>query len=229
MRKLGLGLGAALLLVVLMAAWSVRSAIQTAGTEPVSSSVPSLSEGPDSTVGEASPSPTVEPPATTPAPPGLPTLPRTSDPDEYATAVAVAVFAHDTAAADPQDYRALLMAEADPQMTSRGMADLERMVAERIPTPEQWQRMRANDQWSQWQTEDVWQPGAWDEVVTSGQAEPGWAVRNVLGVQTTHFLDEGQERSTSRERTVTIGMRCPASGALVDRCRLTMVGIGVVS
>ena len=103
------------------------------------------------------------------------------------------------------------------------------MVAERIPAPELWARMRANEQWSAWQAEDVWQPGAWDEVVTSGQAEPGWAIRNVLGQQTTHFRDGAQDRETSRERTITIGMRCPAPGAQVDRCRLTLVGIGVVS
>ncbi len=50
-------------------------------------------------------------------------------------------------------------------------------------------------------------------MVTSGQAEPGWAMRNVLGVQTTHFTDGGKAQTTLRERTITIGMRCPAEGA----------------
>ncbi len=159
----------------------------------------------------------------------LPQLPVTSNPDAYASAVAGIVFGLDTRLADPDDYRALLMSEADPQMSPRGRADLERMVAERIPEPELWDRMRSNGQWSAWTTQDVWQPGAWDEVVTSGQAEPGWALRNVLGHQTTHFRDSGQDRETSRERTLTIGMRCPSPDALVDRCWLTMVGIGVVS
>jgi hypothetical protein len=159
----------------------------------------------------------------------LPPLPTTSDPDAYASAVAGVVFGLDTTFAGPDDYRALLMAQADPQMSPRGHADLERMVAERIPEPELWERMRSNGQWSAWTTQDVWQPGAWDEVLTSGQAEPGWALRNVLGTQTTHFRDGGHDRKTSRERTVTIGMRCPAPDALVDRCQLTMVGIGVVS
>lgn len=156
-------------------------------------------------------------------------LPVTSDPDAYASAVAGIVFGLDTTLTGPEDYRALLMSEADPQMSQRGRADLERMVAERIPDPELWERMRSNGQWSSWTTQAVWQPGAWDEVVTSGQAEPGWALRNVLGHQRTYFRDGGQDRSTTRERTVTIGMRCPAPDAQVDRCRLTMVGIGVVS
>jgi hypothetical protein len=165
-------------------------------------------------------------PSTPMAPSGLPV---TADPDEYAKAIAAAVFAQDTVATDPEDHRAVLMSQADPLMSARGLADLERMVSERIPTPEQWRRMRANDQWSQWTTDDVWQPGAWDEVVTSGQAEPGWVVRNVLGQQTVHFLDGGEQRTTSRERTLTIGMRCPATGAAVQRCWLTLVGVGVVS
>ena len=154
---------------------------------------------------------------------------ETSDPDTYAASIASVVFGLDTTFAEGADYRALLMAEADPQMSARGVADLERMVGERIPEPELWARMRANEQRSQWQTESVWQPGAWDDVITSGQAEPGWVVRNVLGIQTTHFRDGGKAQTTSRERTVTIGMRCPAKGAEVDRCRLALVGIGVVS
>jgi hypothetical protein len=188
---------------------------------------------------EVPPRPTVSPavPATpSTAAPGsarkttaVPRLPRTSDPDAYAAAVAGVVFGLDTTSAGPEDYRALLMAEADPQMSPRGRAALERMIAERIPEPELWQRMRSNSQRSSWTTLDVWQPGAWDDVLTSGQAEPGWALRNVIGTQTTRFRDAGQDRETTRERTVTIGMRCPAPDALVDRCRLTMVGVGVVS
>lgn len=82
-------------------------------------------------------------------------LPSTSDPDLYAEAVAAVVFGLDTTSAGHEDYRAALLAEADPQMSPRGLADLERMVAERIPAPELWERMRANEQWSQWQAESV--------------------------------------------------------------------------
>ena len=223
MRKLGFVLAALVLLVALVVSLgrATRPSEDATDQEPVPRADPVT----------ALPAPDVSATTTPVATPtvALPALPATSDPDEYAVAVAAVVFGLDTRDAGPEDYRALLMAEADPQMSSRGRGDLERMVAERIPTAEQWQRMRANAQWSQWQTEDVWQPGAWDEVITSGQAEPGWAVRNVLGHQTVHFDDAGQERETARERTITIGMRCPAPGAQVDRCWLTLVGIGVVS
>ena len=151
------------------------------------------------------------------------------DPDTYAQLVATAVLGMDTRMHDPADYRLLLQYEADPQMSAKGMADLDRMIAERIPADELWTRMRANAQWSQWLVTDVWQPGSWDQVVTSGMAEPGWALRNVLGMQTTHYLDAGELRTTSRERTLTVGMRCPAPGAEVDRCHLALIGITAVS
>ena len=223
MKKLGLGLVGILLTIVLAVAWAGRDRSASEASVPVDVTPAAPSTGEIPTAPEES-LPAL--PTTPMVPSGLPV---TADPDEYAKAIAGAVFAQDTVATDPEDHRARLMSQADPLMSARGRADLERMVAERIPTPEQWQRMRANDQWSQWTTDDVWQPGAWDEVVTSGQAEPGWVLRNVLGQQTVHFLDGGEQRTTSRERTLTIGMRCPATGAEVQRCWLTLVGVGVVS
>ena len=219
MNKRGIGVVALVAVAVLALVWMTLQANPT-GAE----------NAPDpSTVGPIRTPLTAGLPEAAPKEATLPQVPVTSDPDAYAAAVAGIVFGFDTTSAGPTNYRALLMAEADPQMSPRGRADLERMVAERIPEPELWDRMRSNGQRSAWTTQDVWQPGTWDEVVTSGQAEPGWALRNVLGHQTTHFRDSGQDRETSRERTLTIGMRCPAPDALVDRCWLTMVGIGVVS
>lgn len=155
-------------------------------------------------------------------------IPATSDPDDYARAIAGVVFGMDTRRLEPGDYRDTLMGEADPSLSATGRADLARMLTERIPTTEQWARMRANQQWSAWVNLDVHVPGSWEQVVISGQAEPGWAFRNVSGAQTTHYLEDGATRTTSRERTITIGMRCPAAGAEVDRCRLNLVGINVI-
>ena len=155
-------------------------------------------------------------------------LPQTDQPDAYAVAVAELVFGLDTRDLDPVAYRDLLLADADPGLSETGRADLEALVAGRIPTDERWQRMRANDQWSVFEASDVWEPGSWEQVVTSGQAEPGWALRNVTGIQTTYYVEAGVERTSSRERTVTIGMRCPADGADVDRCYLMLVGAAVV-
>jgi len=170
------------------------------------------------------------PAATTPAPDvtfAAP-IPETSDPDVYARAVAGVVFGMDTRRLEPGDCRDTLMGEADPSLSATGRADLARMLTERIPSSEQWARMRANQQWSTWVNLDVHVPGSWEQVLIAGQAEPGWAFRNVSGVQTTHYVENGATRTASRERTITIGMRCPAAGAEVDRCRLNLVGINVI-
>ena len=129
---------------------------------------------------------------------------------------------------DPADYAAVLLAEADPGLSATGRADLESLVAARVPADELWQRMRANHQWSTFESIDVWEPGSWEQVVTSGQAEPGWALRNVTGIQTTHYVEAGVEKTTSRERTITIGMRCPVRGVEIDRCYLVLIGATVV-
>jgi len=155
-------------------------------------------------------------------------LPHTDQPDAHAIAVAEVVFGLDTRDLDPAAYRELLLANADPGLSATGRADLEALIAGRIPADELWQRMRANDQWSTFEASDVWEPGSWEQVVTSGQAEPGWALRNVTGIQTTYYVEAGVEKTSSRERTVTIGMRCPADGADVDRCYLVLVGAAVV-
>ena len=53
-------------------------------------------------------------------------------------------------------------------------------------------------------------------------------MRNVTGTQTTSYVEQGEDRTAVSEPTVTIGMRCPAPGAAVDRCHLTMIGTVVI-
>lgn len=183
---------------------------------------------PSARASEAAPAATTAASAPVPDIALVATIPATSDPDVYARAIAGLVFGMDTRRLEPGDYRDVLMGEADPSLSATGRADLARMLTERIPTTEQWARMRANQQWSEWVSLDILVPGSWEQVVVSGQAEPGWAFRNVSGVQTTHYLEDGAAQTASRERTITIGMRCPADGAEVDRCRLNLIGINVI-
>jgi hypothetical protein len=154
----------------------------------------------------------------------------TGEPDDYARSVAALVFALDTRTGSREDYRRTLLADADPGLTAGGRDDLERTLDMRIPTADAWARMSTNQQWSQWQPADVHEPGTWQRVVTAGQADPGWAMRNVTGIETTHYREAGQWRQASRERTVTVGMRCPLpdSGVELDRCRLVLVPPRVV-
>jgi hypothetical protein len=48
-------------------------------------------------------------------------------------------------------------------------------------------------------------------------------MRNVTGVQTTHYVEDGLSRSTSREATLTVVMRCPAEGVDVQTCHLVLI------
>jgi hypothetical protein len=146
----------------------------------------------------------------------------------YAAQIAAEVFGMDTRAFEVGDYRTVLVGEADPHLSEKGYTDLERLLADRLPSEDRWARMRANGQWSEFEARQVWEPGSWTQVVIAGQAEPGWVVRNVAGAQTTHYTESGVDKVAVRERSVTIAMRCPAPGAGVDSCRLVLVGGSVL-
>ncbi len=212
----------ALLIVMIVV---VAIALALGGGDDVSAASPTAAAtGTQPTTEQATPT------ATAPATefPGMLTLAATSDPDAYADAVAAFVFSMDPRAFNPEDYRAALLGEADPRMSDSGLADLEVMVDDRIPDAAQWARMRANGQWSTWSSTAVWEPQTWAEVVTDGLAESGWVMRNVTGTQTTYYLDGGEDRTAVSEPTLTVGMRCPAPGADVDRCHLTLLGTVVI-
>lgn len=143
--------------------------------------------------------------------------------DEYAAAISALVFAMDTRTSTPADLRQQLRAEADPELSESGLVDLYATIDTRVPADALWERMRANTQWSQWQPSRTWEPATWAQVVTQGHAEPGWVMRNVTGVQTTNYVEDGQSRSTSREATLTVVMRCPAEGVDLPKCHLVLI------
>lgn len=210
--------------VALAAAWALNGANAPTGTPGMPSSAGITSAATDAPSGPEMPAPR----STTDASPADPIAIDLLDPDAFASAVAAVVFSLDARGLEAEDYRRVLMLQADPLMTESGVEDLRRMVTERVPDEAQWARMRANEQWSQWSPTAVWEPQTWAEVVTDGLAEPGWVMRNVTGTQTTHYVDAGEPRTAVSEPTVTIGMRCPAPGADVTRCHLTMIGTVVV-
>lgn len=211
------------LLIVVVVVVAVALAFGSGGDDAPATS-PSAATGTQPTTDPAAPT------ATAPAPevPGMLTIARTSDPDAYADSVAALVFSMDPRALNTVDYRAALLGEADPTMSDSGLADLEVMVDERIPDASQWARMRANEQWSTWSSTAVWEPQTWAEVVTDGLAEPGWVMRNVTGTQTTSYVDGGEDRTAVSEPTITVGMRCPAPDAPVERCHLVLIGTSVL-
>lgn len=184
----------------------------------------STSSPPGSSVDDASA------PAVPPMPPdetleseAQPSTIRASNEDGYAAAVSALVFAMDTRASTPAELRQQLRQEADPALSDAGLDDLYDTIDARVPADALWERMRANSQWSQWQPTRKWEPATWAQVVTQGHAEPGWVMRNVTGVQTTNYVEDGLSRSTSREATLTVVMRCPAEGVNLPRCHLVLI------
>jgi hypothetical protein len=154
----------------------------------------------------------------------LPSLTRTADADVYAKSVGGLVFGLDSRNSVADEYRRLLRSEADPDLTERGQADLFATIDARIPSEQLWNRMRGNGQWSEWSPSRTWEPAAWSQVVTGGYAEPGWVMRNVTGTQTTHYIEAaGVARTTTREPTLSVVMRCPAPGAQVQHCALVLI------
>lgn len=171
--------------------------------------------------GPATPDPVASPSAE-PASSQL-SLSSTADPNVFARSIATSVFGIDTPAFAAAEYRRALRQAADPSLSDSGRADLFASVDARVPSDALWARMRANGQWSHWTPSRTWEPAAWSQVVTGGYAEPGWVMRNVAGIQTTHYLEGGAERSTARQQTLTVVMRCPTRGVRADRCGLVLV------
>jgi hypothetical protein len=154
----------------------------------------------------------------------LPSVTRTANAGVYVAAVATIVFGLDSRNFVPDDYRRLLRAEADPNLTDSGRADLFATIDSRIPSEQLWNRMRGNGQWSDWSASRTWEPAAWSQVVTGGYAEPGWVMRNVTGTQTAHYVEAlGVARTTTREPTLSVVMRCPAAGNHMQHCALVLI------
>lgn len=206
---------------VLVVALVVAPSLSNSGSQPTA--------GPSATPSPVAAAATPEPARTPQATPTASALPALDDPDEYAEQIASLVIAQDTTACTPDEVRDRLLAEADPTLSETGRADLERTIAVRIPDEPMWSRMRENQQWSEWTPRAVWEPGAWQQAVTSGYAEPGWAMRNVSGIEVTHYTEDDEPRVSTRERTLSVLMRCPAAGSPVERCHLALLSTTAVS
>jgi hypothetical protein len=152
---------------------------------------------------------------------GLAPLPRTDDPDEFATAIAAALFSMDSQRYTPTDYQELFAEALWPQIDAEARASITATISRRLPTADMWEQMRSVQQRSEFDAELVWEPRLGREGRENQRWPDGVVLRNVSGTQTETWHPPGQDAQTSaRPVTVTVALACsPAASP----CRL--VGI----
>jgi hypothetical protein len=148
-------------------------------------------------------------------------LPRTDDPDEFATAVAAALFSVDSERYTPTEYQELFAEALWPQIEADARASIVATISRRLPTPDMWEQMRSVLQRSEFATELVWEPRVGREGRENQRWPDGVVLRNVSGTQTETWHPPGENAQTAvRPVAVTVVLACsPAASP----CRL--VGI----
>jgi hypothetical protein len=148
-------------------------------------------------------------------------LPRTDDPDEFATAVAAALFSVDSERYLPTDYQELFAEALWPQIDADARASITATITRRLPTADMWEQMRSVQQRALFDAELVWEPRLGRQGRQNQRWPDGVVLRNVSGTQTETWHPPGQDAQTSaRPVTVTVALACsPAASP----CRL--VGI----
>jgi hypothetical protein len=148
-------------------------------------------------------------------------LPRTDDPDEFATAVAAALFGLDSQRFTPTDYQELFAEALWPQIDPDARASITATISQRLPAPDMWEQMRSVQQRSEFDAEMVWEPRLGREGRENQRWPDGVVLRNVSGTQTETWHPPGQNTQTAaRPVAVTVALACsPAASP----CRL--VGI----
>jgi hypothetical protein len=148
-------------------------------------------------------------------------LPGTDNPDEFATAVAAALFGLDPGRYMPTDYEELFADALWPQIDADARAAITATISRRLPTTDVWEQMRSVQQKSEFEVDMVWEPRLGREGRENQHWPDGVVLRNVSGMQIETWRPPGEATQiTTREVAVTVALACsPAASP----CRL--VGI----
>lgn len=148
----------------------------------------------------------------------LPPLPDTDDPDDYAAAVAAALFGMDYRDHDPAAHEHLFRQALWPQINAEAQDAIMSAISRRIPTPDMWEQLRSVKQTSTFTPDLVWEPRAGRDGREAKQWPPGVVMRTVSGTRTETWRDQvGETQTTRTETVVTVTIVCEPSSA---PCRL---------
>jgi hypothetical protein len=145
-------------------------------------------------------------------------LPHTTDPVEYARAVAIFLFDWDTTAGFlPTDYTSAVLADADPsgEETPGLLAD----VATYLPTVEQWLDLGAMEVEQSIEIDEVYVPDSWADAVEQahGHLRPGTTAVTIIGTRHRTGVWNGEVAEASYPVSFTVFVACQPS---FDRCRV---------
>lgn len=160
--------------------------------------------GPSST---SSPAPTVTAPATPGASPAP--VASTSDPEQFARRVAVAVFTWDTATGyGPSDYIQTVIDVADP--SGNETPGLAADLADYLPNTAAWAQLRQYET-RQWLTIDTTiVPSSWTQALQQGQATllPGTRAYTITGTRHRDGVWDGKPVTTAEQVSFTVFETC---------------------
>lgn len=164
--------------------------------------------------GHGTPGPSSSPSGTMPPgtdDPAVLTLPATSDPVLYATAVAEALFAWDTNdAVSPDAHRdALMEAAAAPGPERNGLLH---DIAGHLPAPESWTELTAMQarQWLEVTAAAI--PEGWTEAAEHPSVAPGTVAVTIDGTRHREGVWAGAGTSAARPVAFTLFLSCPPDG-----------------
>ncbi|WP_367889432.1 hypothetical protein [Humibacter ginsenosidimutans] len=160
----------------------------------------------------------------TAAPPRLPRIGPSSDPETFARNVAVALFSWDTSTGfTPSDYASAVVEGGDP--TGAEEAGLASDVTSYLPSEQAWAQLRqyATRQSLTVNTASV--PAAWAQAVAEarpGQLAPGTVAYTITGTRHRTGIWNGQTVTSTHDVAFTEFIVCPPNGT---RCRLLRLSV----
>ena len=145
-------------------------------------------------------------------------LPHTTDPIDYARAVATSLFDWDTTSGLlPTDYTASVLADADPsgEETPGLLID----VATYMPTVEQWLDLATMDVAQSLSIDEAVIPESWSSALEQarGELRPGTTAVTITGTRHREGTWDGELAETSYPVAFTVFVACPPA---FERCHV---------